>query len=222
VATCNEIINRALRKLGALGTGQTPTADETAAALDGLKALYRRWINQGAFGRLRDVTPSGPYTAGENERIFVNSPSVTSITFPEQVPSFPLSLNCDYGLAEDFPVTVEATTGPFSTMRFPLDGAVITITDATSATDTSPQTQDWIYDGSIKAWVAIDSLDTTKTAPLSFRDPGGLAACLAFEISDEWGLTAQPATIRAALAFQTALVTRFSNSTERVTRVSYF
>lgn len=79
------VIDLALRQIGVIASGQPPTENETADALVMLRAVYRRWINEGAFGALTKVTPTANYTAGANERIFRNSADVTEITIPQTI-----------------------------------------------------------------------------------------------------------------------------------------
>lgn len=79
------LIDLALRQIGVIAAGQSPTPNETADALAIFKALFRRWINEGAFGALKPVTPTANYTANANERIFRNSADVTAITIPELI-----------------------------------------------------------------------------------------------------------------------------------------
>lgn len=79
------LIDLALRQIGVIAAGQSPTTAETDDALAMLRSIYRRWITEGAFGALTPVTPTANYTAGANERIFRNTLDVTEITIPETI-----------------------------------------------------------------------------------------------------------------------------------------
>ncbi|MFC0304396.1 hypothetical protein [Rhizorhabdus histidinilytica] len=80
MASCRDIVNGALRKLGKLGAGREPRLADSQDALEALRGLYRSLITSGAFGRLADIIPTGEtYTAGENQRIFRNSDATLQI-----------------------------------------------------------------------------------------------------------------------------------------------
>ena len=213
MASCRDIVNGSLRKIGKLAGGREPRTQDASDALEALRGLYRQLINSGAFGRLRDVVPTGAeYIAGENERIFRNSDATLEITLPEMVrrddPSRPL------------PYDEEDATYPNGLvdngMRPPRDCSVVVISDAFTA-----QTVEYIYDGQQKLWTPLDGLELDGAAPLSARDPEGLKAFLAMQIVDEFGGQLGEMTMRMGLNFQTALITRFS-STATVGRSEYF
>lgn len=180
MSSCLTIVNLALRKIGQLASGREARAVDRDDAFAALTAMYRAWINSGAFGRLSDVTPTADYVAGENERIFRNSDATLEITLPE-------------------------TVDDDGRMLTPLDTSVVVIVDAFSGTVT-----EFIYDGQIKAWVLLYDLAITDEAPLSRRDEQGLAACLAVAIVDEFGGELGPSTMQQAAHFKQALTTRYS------------
>lgn len=180
MASCLSIVNMALRKIGTLASGREARSVDRDDAFVILVSLYRTWINNGAFGRLSDVTPTGDYIAGENQRIFRNASATLTITLPE---------------------TVDDDGNQYT----PLDTSVVVIVDAFSGTVT-----EFIYDGQIKAWVSLYDLVITSEAPLSRRDEQGLAACLAVALADEFSGNVGPFTMQQAAAFKTALTHRYS------------
>lgn len=210
--TCRAIVNGALRKIGKLAGGREPRVQDSSDALEALRGLYRQLITFGAFGRLRDVTPTGAaYTAGENERVFRNSDATLSIDLPELVrrdqPCGPLPYDEEDAYYPDGVVD--------NAMRPPRDCSVVAISDAFTA-----QTLHYIYDGQQKLWTPIDSLTLEDVAPLAARDPEGLKSLLATQIVDEFGGQLGEMTARAAAFFQSSLVTRYS-ATATVGRSEY-
>ena len=213
MATARDITNGALRKIGKLAGGREPRTQDASDALEALRGLYRQLINSGAFGRLRDVVPTGAaYTAGENERVFRNSDVTLTIDLPELVRR---DLPCG-----PLPYDEEEAYYPNSVidnaMRPPRDCSVVVISDAFTA-----QTVHYIYDGQQRLWTPIDGLELDSVAPLSFRDPEGLKCLLATQINDEFGGQLGEMTMRMSANFQTALVTRFS-SPAMIGRTEYF
>jgi hypothetical protein len=208
------IINRALRRLGTLGAGATPRDVENQDALDTLRSLYQRWITEGAFGALRDVTPIGDYVAHENERIFRNSASTANITLPESVANYPSqAMVGDYGAGWYSGPIIAGINTP---TRLPRDGSVVVIIDAFTA-----PTETWIYDGHLKRWCDVTNLDFGAIAPLSERDSSGLAACLAVELADEFGQSVPPLTVNSAQRFQMGLTHNYSVAGDVVTPTSF-
>lgn len=200
MATCREVVEGALRKLGKLGAGRSARAPDLNDGFDSLVALYRSFINDGAFGHLRDVTPLSDYTAGENERIFRNSASVTSITLPELVP------DCWYGSPWEYGSRWVPPGSEVSADRPPRDCSVVVISDTDSGL-----TNEYIFDGQQKLWVDLSNLTLDSEAPLSRRDFDGLKAKLAMQIADEYGGQIGQVTANLANRFQSALVNRASD-----------
>lgn len=180
MASCLDIVNGALRKIGVLAAGREARAVDRDDVFGSLKSLYRSFINDGAFGRLSDFTAVADFTATPNSRVFRNSDTVVTITLPE--------------LVNDLDTTLT-----------PLDLSVIVICDAFTG-----ETTDFVYDGHIKQWQSLYDLALTSPAPLSFRDEDGLKAVLAVKIVDEFSGNLGPATVNAAKRFQSALVSRYS------------
>jgi hypothetical protein len=210
MATCRAIVNGALRKLGKLAAGREARDADRDDALEALRGLYRFLITSGAFGRLKDVVPTGAtYTAGENERIFRNDDATLSVTLPEIV-----RRDCSPRPYDD---ECACPSGDVATdMRPPRDGAVVVVSDAFTGV-----TVHYIYDGQLRLWQSIDGLDVDDAAPLSTRDAEGLKALLATRLVDEFGGAIGPATVQLAGMFQANLTTRFSAPRE-MSHTEYF
>lgn len=213
MATCRDIVNGALRKIGKLAGGREPRTQDSTDALDSLRALYSYLVNSGAFGRMADIVPTGAtYVAGENERIFRNSSETLSITLPEMVRVDQYRSPRPY--PEEYPVYT--TDHVNYDMRPPRDCAFVAIQDAFTA-----QTVEYLYDGQRKLWVGLSGLELEDVAPLSARDADGLKCLLATRINDEFGGALGDMTVRQAAQFTQALTARYS-STAPIGRTEYF
>lgn len=80
MATCRDIITRALQMATIIPLGVQPSAKESALGMEVLQSLYDGWVAVGMFGTLKDVYTAVDAAALENQRI--THPGVT-ITIPE-------------------------------------------------------------------------------------------------------------------------------------------
>lgn len=229
MATCRLIVNSALRKLGRLGAGREPRVADQTDVLAALQGLYGSWIAAGTFGRLQDIVPTGTnYMASGGERILRESAATLVVTLPEFVADD--YAGNDYGhrggryygtiitvatIDDDTIITVEPSQ-PLGAAQTPRDGAVVVITDREGG-----NTQAWVYDGHIKRWQSVDSLQLDDEAPRSASDPEGLSAMLAIEVADMFGAEVGPTTQRQGTRYQVALTQRFGMRREPVPGV-YF
>ena len=201
MATCRDITNGALRKIGKLAGGREPRTQDSTDALEALRGLYRSLITSGAFGRLSDVIPTGAeYTARENERVFRNSDATITINLPETVSAEylgPRPYDEESALYPSEPTNLNA--------RPPRDCSVVVIHDAFTA-----ETVEYIYDGQQKLWQALYGLTLDSEAPLSYRDAEGLKCLLAMTINDEFGGDIGQITAMMAGQFKTGLTHRYS------------
>jgi len=217
VSTARVIVNSALRKLGRLAAGREARLADAQDTLEALRGLYSSWIAGGACGRLRDVVPTGTnYTTPGNERIYRTGPDPLSVTLPELVSE---GWRDDFGherhggnfgtiitisqIGDEVTVVVEAAQPIGHCVVTPRDMSAVVISD-----EVGGQTQSWLYDGNIKKWQSIDNLTLDDDAPRSSADPEGLAALLALEMADKFGIDISPFTMRAANRFNTALSMR--------------
>lgn len=199
MATCRAIVNGALRKLGKLAAGREARDADRDDALEALRGLYRFLITSGAFGRLRDVVPTGvDYVAGENERIFRNDDATLTIDLPELV-----RRDCSPRHYDD--ECACPSNDVARDMRPPRDCAVVVVSDAFTGI-----TVHYIYEGQLRLWQSIDGLDIDDVAPLSTRDAEGLKALLSTRLVDEFGGAIGDTTLQLAGMFQTNLTTGFS------------
>ncbi len=219
MATCRTVVNGALRKLGRLAAGREPRTADATDALSALSSLYNSWIASGAFGRLVDVVPTGTnFTAFGNQRIMREDATTLTVELPELISD---GFYSDYGWHRDggyYGTTITITDlgggdvevdvaasqpiGPCVTS--PKDGAPVISTDRVGG-----QIGSWIYDGTLKRWQSIDGLTLDAEAPRSQANPEGLAAVLAMEIADQFGVDVSPMTMRQASIFNQQLTSRF-------------
>jgi hypothetical protein len=85
MATCRDIVTRALRMTGVVPREDDPTAPELRDGLTVLQTLYDSWLTGGMFGRLTDVYEPGSYEAGEGERVFLDTGG--TLTLPTEIDS---------------------------------------------------------------------------------------------------------------------------------------
>lgn len=75
--TVRDIVTRALHMSRIVARGEDPDADELRDGVTGLQSLYSQWLIGGMFGTLADVYSADSYEAGEGQRIFLDSGTVT-------------------------------------------------------------------------------------------------------------------------------------------------
>lgn len=195
MASCQNIIEGALRKIGVLAAGRSATQNDLDDVLEILKNSYRALITAGTFGVMRDVTIySGTYTAKPGDHVFIQT--ADSVTLPLLV-----------DISNVFDTFSDASTSTFSTtMVSPPDCSVIRVTDVNTN-----NTIDWLYDGQTKNWGMLYEINLGDTAPLSFRDAEGLKSWLAAQIADEYGAEISPLTLRNASHFLSNIATRYNS-----------
>lgn len=200
----NSLIKGAMRKIGALASGQEPEPSEAQEALDLLRQYYLEMVGAGTFGRQADVfVPAGSadFTASENRRYTVENIRDIAITLPEMVNDAWLRWTPPYGDLWRPPV---AAIEPTSDDRPPLDGALITAGDLSSET-----TRTFVYDSSLARWVSLQDLDLTDEAPLSTRYAEGLMCELALRLAAEYGAEPSVMVVRGAAQGRSAMVNKF-------------
>ncbi len=85
MATCRDIVTRALVMARVVARGDDPDAQELEDGLTVLQGLYDSWLVGGMFGRLTDVYEPGDYEAGEGERVHIDSGTLTLPTTIDDV-----------------------------------------------------------------------------------------------------------------------------------------
>jgi len=182
MASCEDVVAKAMRKAGVLGELHDPTAYDMISGLDALQGLYHGWIASGMFGRAIDVMADGNYTASENQRIRRNGVTAGTITVPDTF--------------ED-----EDNGG----QRSPRNRAFVIYADALVGTDVT-----LFYDAYAGGWTQVSDLLLATVAPLS-NIGDGLACCLAEVIADERGGGVGPSTQRTAARFRSSLALNFDS-----------
>lgn len=223
MATARTVVNLALRKLGVLGGGRDARPTDAADALAGLQGLYGSWIASGAFGRLHDRVPIGTqYVAQGNERIMRQDASDIEIILPELVS---VELVRDFGndrtgyygtiitITENAGETVidVRPSQPIGYSQPPRDGSPVVITDQVTGNILT-----WLYDGTLKAWQQIESLQMDNEAPRSTADLQGLASCLAMEVADQFGAEISDTTARQSARFKMQMTHRYGMRREEI------
>jgi hypothetical protein len=196
MTTCNDIIRLAMGQLRQLRAGEQPTGQEALDGMIAMQAMFDSWTAQGLFGRVNDTIPTSDYTACEQDRV-INDGGYT-ITLPTTITPI-LPTGTYYPI---WPDERTWTALQSATQRPPRDRARIEIV-------ASGTTKRYLYDARTRAWVRIDGLALTDTAPLANRGALGLSACLAGLIADSYGEQVSPSTARQAALFMWGLSARY-------------
>lgn len=209
--TNRDLIAMALRKLGVLRSGGSPSGADAQDCLDVLQSLYAGWVSKGSFGRVRDINLSGtttPTTAGPNQHVNVTTDTPVVVNLPSVVvyDYWDTWMPCrDYGWGLNVPLGADTGT------NMPRDKSVVMVTYQT----TNPYAEtraSYVYDGTIQRWMRYDVLDLDDEAPLSARNADGLASCLAIACGDLFGSELLSAiTQQSAASYKLALVSNFGN-----------
>lgn len=200
MTTARGTITSALKKLKVLRSSGEPKAADAADGLASLASLYNEWISAGSFGRVYDIAivRGGDVVAGANQHINVLTEEAVNVELPAQVPwdGWIWKAARDYGWGLHIPF------GADPNVSVPPDKCVVQITD-----QFGPGRATYIYDGYVQRWMRVDTIKLSDEAPLSARNPEGLASCLAFKMAEMFGdELLSPLTARSAAAYQAALV----------------
>lgn len=211
-ATLRDTITLALKKLSVIRGSGEPKAQDAADALASLASFYNELIENGTCGRVRSVpiTQAFEGNAGYNQHINVMTDEIVTIDLPNLMPwdwCCSWRPERDYGWGLNVPYSDGQTV--------PRDLSVVRITkeaDATRAT--------YLYDSPVQRWMRIDNLSTqddnavlNREAPLSSRNPDGLASLLAMRIADQFGEDLLSAiTVRSANTYQKSLAVGFGRT----------
>ena len=98
MSTSQQVINRSLRKIGALAAGETPSSDMSTDALADLNAMLARWIDLGIEIAPGELTLSDdcPNDIADEDAVVYNLGVVLLLEYPN--PNVPLVAT----LANDF------------------------------------------------------------------------------------------------------------------------
>lgn len=211
-ATLRDTITLALKKLSVIrGDGQ-PKAQDAADALASLASFYNELIENGTCGRVHSVPITRAFdgNAGHNQHINVMTPETVTIDLPNLMPwdwCCSWRPERDYGWGLNIPYSDGETV--------PRDLSAVRITNDTDASRAT-----YLYDSPVQRWMRIDNLSTqddnevlNREAPLSSRNPDGLASVLAVRIADQFGDTMLSAlTVKAANTYQKSLAVGFGRA----------
>ena len=195
----SELIAGGLRKIGALASGQSPSAPDAADALSALRSMYEAFVSEGLFGRQAEVwVPDGTaaFTAYENRAYTAEDLASTTITLPTFVDDRWWLWQPPYGWYPSAGVSVEPGAGK----RPPLDGNIVRIADLATT-----ERRLFVYDAAIARWTSLLDLALTDEAPLSTRYGAGLQAMLGVQMSGEYGVDVPPATALEAARTRSAM-----------------
>jgi len=187
MATCRDIVTLGLKQARVIGVNDTPTAGEAEAGMTVLQSLYRSWFDSGEFGFLNDVYKAEDYAAEEQDRI--TAETGVTITLPTTL--------------SDSSDTYGDGTGQ---RRAPYELAGIAVVQDSAELS-------YIWDGS--AWVELNSLTLSSTAPLAKYGEAGLAAFFALHYAETFGAPIGPGTKKLADRFISAMRTRRNRANPR-------
>lgn len=203
--TCQDVINRAARKLNVVAFGQALPAAQSAEMLLELQSLYLELVGWGAFGRENDVLSQGDWTALPQQRVRMKD-SASTIEIPDELPAsiwWPDWWGWDqqnYWCWPIWPVCGSCCVAP-------RDLSIVTAVDPTA-----DEAHTYLYDAYVGKWRALDDLALTDEAPLSRRWFVPLANVLAERMADDYGQQFK-APINAGL---NAMVQRFGSTSPDV------
>ncbi len=105
-------------------------------------------------------------------------------------------------------ITIPTSIRVYDEDKPPFDTAFIEVVDTVAATVTR-----YLYESG--AWVELGNLGLADEAPLSGKGRGGLSACLAVALSEEFGASIGPMVMRQAASFKTGLSMKYGSDALR-------
>ncbi len=168
-----------MRALRAIAPGDDPVADELIVGLDGLQSILLEMFE--ARGPLRDVDVTADYTAGENQRVRIQSGYTVNVTLPNAVPVIGYVNPADYGFLASSETSASGTTSQADGVRYrqPYDGSRVEIVGTSQAA--------YFYRADINAWKLASGLALDDEAPLNDRLRSALASLTAERLLDVLG-----------------------------------
>ncbi len=194
--TISDVVRLAMQRLRLVAAGEAVTSTEATDGLIAFQSMVDGWATNGLFGRLNDVIPTGNYTAAEQDRVINDGGYV--ITLPTiiqpQLTYFPY-------YPDSSTLGVLTTVSP----RPPRDLSQIEVMTAGNSVRS-------FYDAHLRAWIPVQALALTDTAPLATRGVQGLASCLALQIADDYDVQPTPGVQRVASLFMFGLSARYGSA----------
>lgn len=200
-----DVCTLALRKLGVLRAGGTPTSADAETARLSLESWYAEAITQGTFGRVYNVVVATPQTVTPYPNMHVSATTDDVIVdLPQTVPAdywWTYQPCRDYGWGKFVPL------GGDPEVIVPRDKAIVQVTSSTNNTRLT-----YIFDRTNQRWMRTDTIALEDEAPLSARGIDGLASLLAMRMTEYFGPELlSPITQQSANRYKVALVTNYGN-----------
>lgn len=196
-----------MKKIHVLGSGQEPTSQQAADALDALQSLIIEVIGQGSLGRLYDVLATTDVTAMEWTRIRASAGVV--VTLPTTITqaianSWPWGWPDYQGDGPDYGWWYCDGWGNYP--RAPFNLAPIVVIDSFGVETAS------VYVANKGAWVTINGMTQQGLFPFAADMENGFAAMLAERLADEYAQELGAQTAKQANWCRFALANKFSSS----------
>ena len=142
MATCRDLITRAMREIRAIGSGEDPTADELTDGLTTLQSLVDGLYGNSVGYTLTDVEIDGDTDLEADTRYLVFAESEISVTLPESPKNGArLQIHDVLGTFSTYPFTIEATPSDI-VLGTPGVYTFIYLADTATWTRVSPLTAD--------------------------------------------------------------------------------
>lgn len=176
MATCRELIKRAVQSFGA-GFGDDLILREVQIGLeavqDEMRALHE------ARGPLYTVDVTDDYTAGENERVRVQNGYTVDVSLPNSIRALRRS---DYGeISQSDQPTGSSAVADGVIYRAPRDGSRVEIVGTTQGL--------YFYRSDTNEWVNCNALTIDGSMPLNAAYLADFAAILAHRLCPIWPST---------------------------------
>lgn len=194
MATVNQIVTRALRRIGVVDALSSPAAEDSAAALEALNEMFDEWIVRGIDTKFRQVFTSG---------------FALTDTFWMFVP--PADCDADTVLTMEYAGTWNATTNsPSLVSSTGTQGQFYRV--STAGTTELDDLDTWVVDDALiygranRGYVTDLTTITTNTDLKWLKGrshralEGAVAALLAMRLAEEFGVSPGPVLIESARA----------------------
>lgn len=204
MSSCQDVINRAARKLNVIPLGAALGLAESNNALVVLQSIYLELVGWGAFGRENDLMTCGDWKALPNQRIRMNKES-SKVTIPDSIPAWwPDWWSPGWGYDQYYTWPIWPAT---KQCVAPKDLSVVTIVDPNGGTANT-----FLYDAYVGTWTQLDGLALSTEAPLSRRWFEPLANVLAGRLSPDYGQDIPQTLALAIRNGMQAMTSRYSDT----------
>lgn len=193
MTTIRDIVTRAYRRAALRDASTNLDPIDAVVAIEELREIV---LALPGMTHWKDVEATEDYTAGENERIRVNSDEEVTVTVPSAVSSARSILLC----CNDFTLVCEGYDD-----RAPKDGARVQITDTGGTVSAT-----YYYRADAGQWMRADALTMSSAVPLNADMHSGLTAILGERLgSMEPGVPTSPSLVAEAAAARVRMRARY-------------